>query len=198
MDRSDVKELYFIALISNVQSIIKHGILSHNKSVKLPHDDSIAMQEMQEKRKIKKIPGTNKKLHDFANLYFDAHNPMLSRRRDQNAEICVLRINAKVIGLPNVIIADRNASSDYVRFYPVSRGLAAIDKDRLFARYWTHRDNQYEEWAHKSVKCAEVLVPDKVEPQYILGIYVANQTALDTIKKLRTDLTVCIKSDIFF
>ena len=198
MDRSDVKELYFIALISNIQSIIKHGILSHNHSIKLPHDDSIAMQEMQEKRKIKKIPGINKKLHDFANLYFDAHNPMLSRRRDQNAEICVLRINAEVIDLPNVIIADRNASSDYVRFYPVSKGLEAIDKDRLFARYWTHRDSQYEEWAHKSVKCAEVLVPDKVEPQYILGIYVANQTALDTIKKLRIGLTVCIKSDIFF
>ena len=66
MDRSDVKELYFIALITNVQSIIKYGILSHNKSAKLPHDDSIAMQEMQEKRKIKKIPGTNKKLHDFS------------------------------------------------------------------------------------------------------------------------------------
>ncbi len=198
MDRSDVKELYFISLISNVQSIIEHGILSHNKSVKLPHDDSIAMQEMQEKRKIKKIHGTNKKLHDFANLYFDAHNPMLSRRRDQNTKISVLRINAEVIDLPNVIIADQNASSDYVRFYPVSKGLAAIDKDRLFAQYWTHRDNQYEEWAHKSVKCAEVLVPDKVEPQYILDAYVANQTALDAFKKLRMGLTVCIKSDIFF
>ena len=123
---------------------------------------------------------------------------MLSRRRDQNAEICVLRINAEVFDLPNVIIADQNASSDYVRFYPVSRGLAAINKDRLFARYWTHRDNQYEEWAHKSVKCAEVLVPGKVEPEYILGSYVANQTALNAIKKLKTDLTVCIKSDIFF
>lgn len=198
MDRSNVKELYFITLISNVRSIIKHGILSHNLSAKLPHDDSIAMQEMQEKRKVKKIPGTNKKLHDFANLYFDAHNPMLSRRRDQNDKICVLRINAEVIDLPDVIISDQNASSDYARFYPVSMGLAAIDKDRLFARYWTHRDNQYEEWAHKSVKCAEVLVPNKVEPRYILGIYVANQTALNAIKKLETDLTVCIKSDIFF
>ena len=55
MDRSDVKELYFISLISNIQSIIEHGILSHNQSVQLPHDDSIAMQEMQEKRKIKKF-----------------------------------------------------------------------------------------------------------------------------------------------
>ena len=197
MDRSDVKELYFITPIVNVPSIMEYGILSYNLSIKLPHC-SVAMQEMQEKRMVKKIPGTKKKLHDYANLYFDAHNPMLSKRRDQNAEICVMRINSEVIDLPDVIITDQNASSDYVRFFSVSRGLSAIDKEKLFSRYWTHRDNQYEEWAHKSVKCAEVLVPDKIEPQYILGIYVANQTALDAIKKLRLGLTVCIKSDIFF
>jgi len=197
MDRSDVKDLYFITPIVNVPSILEYGILSHNLSTKLPHR-SVAMQEIQDKRRSKKIPGTKKKLHDYANLYFDAHNPMLSKRRDQNSEICVIRINSEVIDLPDVIIADQNASSDYVRFYPVSKGLAAIDKDKLFARYWTHRDNQFEEWAHKSVKCAEVLVPSNVEPRYILDAYVANQPAFDALKKLRTGLTVRIKSDIFF
>ena len=197
MDRSDVKELYFITPIVNVPSILEYGILSHNLSTKLPHR-SVAMQEIQDKRRSKKIPGTKKKLHDYANLYFDAHNPMLSKRRDQNAEICVIRISSEVIDLPDVIIADQNASSDYVRFYPVSKGLMTIDKVMLFARYWTHRDNQFEEWAHKSIKCAEVLVPDKIEPQYILGAYVANHSALDAFKKLKTNLTVCIKSDIFF
>lgn len=197
MDRSDVKELYLITPIVNVPSIMEYGILSYNLSMKLPHL-SVAMQEIQDKRRRKKIPGTKKKLHDYANLYFDPHNPMLSKRRDQNAEICVLRINPEVIDLPEVIIADRNASSDYVRFYPVEEGLAAIDENKLFARYWTHSENEYEEWAHKSVKCAEVLVPDKVDPKYILGAYIANQTALDALKKLRMGLTVCIKSDIFF
>jgi hypothetical protein len=198
MDRSDVKELYFITLISNVRSIINHGILPHNKSIQIPHDDSIAMLEMQEKRKIKKIPGTNKKLHDYANLYFDAHNPMLSRRRDRNNETCVLRIDANVLDLQGVIIADQNASSEYVRFYPVTQGLAAIDKNRLFAKYWTHPENLYEEWAHKSIKCAEVLVPHKVDSRYILGALVANQAALAAFKKLKIRLTVSIKSDIFF
>jgi len=198
MDRSDVKELYFITLISNVRSMLEYGILSHNKSVKIPHDDSLPMPKMQEKRRIKKIPGTNKKLHDYANLYFDAHNPMLCKRQNLNDQICVLRIDTSVIDLPNVVIFDRNAASDWARPYSVSDGLAAIDRDRLFAKYWTHRDNQYEEWAHKSVKCAEVLVPDEVEPRYILGAYVANQAALAALKKLRIGLTVSIESDIFF
>ena len=198
MDRSDVKELYFITLISNVRSIIDYGILSHNKSVKIPHDDSLPMPKMQEKRKSKKIPGTNKKLHDYANLYFDAHNATLSKRRNRNNEICILRINASVLDLQGVIIADQNASSDYVRFYPVSQGLAAVDKDRLFDKNWKHPENIYEEWKHKSAKCAEVLVPDEVEPRYILGAYVANQAALAALRKLRIELTVSIKSDIFF
>lgn len=197
MNHSDVTELYFITHIDNVPSILKYGILSHNLSRKLCHR-SVAMQEIQEKRKDKQIPGTDKRLHDYANLYFDAHNPMLSKLRDKNSEICILRVNPKVMALPGVIIADQNASSKYVRFYPVTEGLAAIDKDKLFAKYWTHPENQYEEWAHKSIKCAEVLVLNKIEPKYVMDAYVANQVALETFAKLTIQLTVCIKNDIFF
>ena len=198
MDRSDVKELYYITLISNIPSIMRHGILSHNLSQKYPHDDSIAMLEIQNKRKNKKIPGTNNKLHDYANLYFDAHNPMLCKRQDLNDSICILIVDPSVLDLPKVIIADQNASSDYVRFYPVAEGLAAIDKNKLFAHYWTHPENVYDEWSHKSVKCAEVLVPNKVELKFIIGSYVANQKAFDALKKLGIELTIYIKSDIFF
>ena len=197
MNRSDVKELYYITPIANVLSIMHYGILSHNLSMKLPHR-SVAMQEIQDRRRNKRVPGTKRKLHDYANLYFDAHNPMLCKRRDQNVEICVLRINAEVIDLRDIIIADRNASSDYVRFYPVVKGLAAIEKNKLFARYWTHPENVFDEWAHKSIKCAEVLVPDKVEPLYLLGAYVANQAALIAIEKLGAGLTIRIENDIFF
>ena len=123
---------------------------------------------------------------------------MLCKRSNRNTKICVLRINASVLDLPDVIVADRNASSDYVRFYETVEGLAAIDKEKLFAKYWTHPQNRYEEWAHKSIKCAEVLVPNKVEPKYILGALVANQTALESLKKLERELPVDIKGDIFF
>lgn len=196
MDRSDVKELYNITPIDNVLSITRYGILSHELSSRLPHD-SVAMQEIQDRRTNKQIPGA-RKLHEYANLYFDAHNPMLSKLRACNTEICVLRVADAVLDLAGVIITDRNAASDYARFYTVSEGLAAIDKDRLFAQSWIHQENQRDQWAHKSAKCAEVLVPDKIEPEYILGAYAANQTALDAFSRLNSGLTVCIKSDIFF
>ncbi len=197
MERADVKELYYISHIANIPSILEHGILSHNLSEKLPHD-SIAMEEIQDRRKNKTIPGTKKKLHDYANLYFDAHNPMLSRRRSQNDEICILCIDSYVLDLPDIIISDRNAASNWARFYNCVEGLKALDQEKLYSRFWTNARDQYEAWELKSIKCAEVLVPDKVEPKYITGAFVANQTATDAFKELKCGLTVRIKSGIFF
>jgi len=175
---------------------MKFGIVSNELSKKLSHG-SLAMEEIQTKRKNKRIPGA-RRLHQYANLYFDAHNPMLSKRRNQNNQICILRVNTSVLDVPDAIISDRNAASDWARFNTVIDGLAALDKDKIYARYWTNANNQYDLWENKSTKCAEVLIPDKVEPKYILGAYVANKTALKAFKKLKIQLTVCIKSDIFF
>ena len=197
MDRKDVKELHFITPIENVPSIIEHGILSHNLSVELPHQ-SVAMQEIQARRKNKKIPGTDKYIHDHANLYFDAHNATLSKLRSRNNEICILRVSPKVLDLPGAIISDRNAASDWARFYPMREGLTAIDKDLVYAVSWKHPDNQYEEMEHKSIKGAETLVPGRVEPKYFLGAYVANQIALAAFNKLKIKLTAEIKNGIFF
>jgi hypothetical protein len=109
-----------------------------------------------------------------------------------------MRVNSSVIDLPDVIISDRNAASDWAKFSTVSDGLAALDKDKIYARYWTNANNQYDLWENKSIKCAEVLIPDRVESKYIIGAYVANQTALRAFKELKIQLTVSTKSDIFF
>jgi hypothetical protein len=133
MNRADVTEPQYITAIANIRSILQHGILSHTLAARLAHE-SVAMAEIQERRRRKQIPGA-RPLHDYANLYFDAHNPMLSRCRNRNNEICVLRINQSVLDLPNVIITDRNAATDMVRFWDVPNGLARLDYQRLFAQY---------------------------------------------------------------
>jgi hypothetical protein len=196
MNRSDVTELYYITPIENVPSIMKHGILSHNLSSRLSHS-TVAMPEMQDKRKNKRIPGAGM-LHDYANLYFDAHNPMLCKRQDLNDSICVLRIEDSVLDLPNVIVADRNAAKDYARFYSAKDGLVALDKDKIYARYWTNARDQYEAWDLKAIKCAEVLILNRVEPKYILGSLVANQTALESLRQFESKLPIEIKNGIFF
>ena len=195
MKRADVKELHYITAIANVLSILQRGILSHTRADQLDHD-SVAMPEIQERRKNKQIPGA-RTLHEYANVYFDAHNAMLSKCRHRNNEICVLRVTPSVLDLPGVIVTDRNAASDWVSFRSVPDGLELIVVERLRARYWTHPD-PYDQMSHKSEKCAEVLVPEQVEPRFIIGAYVASQTALATFENLNSGLPVEIREDIFF
>jgi hypothetical protein len=176
--------------------MLQHGILSHTLVDQLTHD-SVAMPEIQERRGNKQIPGA-RSLHEYVNLYFDAHNPMLSKCRGRNNEICVLQIHRNVLDIPGVIVADRNAASDWTSFWPVDDGLNVISRERVFARYWTHRDDPYDEMSHKSEKCAEVLVPDRVDAHLIAGAYVANQDALLVFQRLNPQLAVRVRGDMFF
>lgn len=194
MNLRDIQELYFITDISNVASIMSNGILSHNEAHRVNHC-SIAEQGVQERRQNKKIPGTNKHLHDYTNLYFDAHNPMLSARRDMNDTICVLRIKSEILSLEGIIVTDQNASRD-CWFKPVNDGLPLLDRDEVFATFWTNSD-PFEAYRLKGIKCAEVLVPKCVRPAYILSAYVANTTALNNFKQVIT-LPVEIKGNLFF
>ncbi len=95
MDPKDVKDLNYITPIENLPSIFKRGILSHKLAKKIPHR-SVAMEEIQDRRKIKVVP-RGRPLHEYVNLYFDARNPMLYKRRDQHLAICVLKIDPKVM-----------------------------------------------------------------------------------------------------
>lgn len=196
MNRVDITELHYITPIENVPSIVERGILANCQAARLAHA-SVAMEEVQDRRRNKQIPGA-RPLHEYANLYFDAHNPMLSRRRDQNDVICVLRINPAALDLPGVIVADRNAASDYVRFYTAADGIQALDREMVFARFWVNAADPFDEMIRKSVKCAEVLVPDQIESRFVIGAYVANEQALRAFQALNTQLPVAVNSGMFF
>jgi hypothetical protein len=146
--------------------------------------------------KIKKSQG-GKMLHDYVNLYFYARNPMLYSKKELSSQICILRISPKIIYIKNAVIVDRNASSDYARFYPSPDGIKEIDKDLVFAEYWTHTDD-ITEWKHKSIKCAEILIPDWVDSKFITGIYVSESSTKDIIESMGISLPVKVNSYLFF
>ncbi len=196
MNRGDITEIHFITSIENVTSILENGILSNRRAARLPHV-SVALEEVQERRREKRIPNA-RPLHEYVNLYFDAHNPMLSRCRQYNDVICVLRIDAQVLDVPGVIITDRNAAKDYVRFYSVADGIHALDKDMVFARFWLNPADPFDERERKAIKCAEVLVPDSVDQEFLIGAYVGNGRALRAFEVLGTRLPVVINGAMFF
>ena len=169
MDRDDLEDLHSIQPIANVASILRRGILSHNAATAVDHVD-IAAGEIQDRRADVVVPG-GRRVHDYANLYFDARNPMMSRRRGRHAELCVLRVSCDVLDLPDVVVTDGNASSDYIRFGAAADGLDFIDPDLVFATWWTDND-PWERMRKKRARCAEVLVPNRVPAEYIMGAYV--------------------------
>lgn len=157
---------------------------------------SIAMNEVQARREQVIVPH-GLKLHQYANLYFDPWNPMLSRRREQNEEICILKFSREVLDLEDVIVTDRNASSDYVAFYSPEAGLEQIDFKLVYARYWTD-ENYYEQCRKKSIKCAEVLVPHMIPYKYVLCAAVVSKSAAESLKRTGFDREIVVEPRVFF
>jgi len=199
MKLEELEELHYITPIENVKSIIQRGILSHQTAEKIAHE-SVAMDEIQERRKKVVVPG-GRPLHQYVNLYFHARNPMMYKRKDLHNELSILRVSKDTLKLSQVVITDGNASSGYVRFYPADEGLRIIDKDLVFARVW-HHDDPIEKFRHASIKCAEVLVPDKVQTDFILGAYVSCEESkiklCDIIKEIQPDFPITVNPDLFF
>lgn len=194
MNRSDVNELYYITHIDNLESILRYGILCYYKAKKILRK-SIADPEIQERREKVVIPGGKHKLHDYANLYFNARNSMMYKRKDIHREICILRINPAILDKPNVIISDKNASSDYVRFYS-PKELDKLDGALIFSNDWRNND-YYEYRKRKSATCAEVLVLGSVVPKFIIGAHVSCRDTRQKVIKLLAN-NVSINPKLFF
>ena len=195
MRRDELTELHYITPIANLPSILSRGILSHRLAEKERHE-SVAMEEVQDRRAKKRVPG-GRGLHDYVNLYVCARNPMLFKRKNRHGELSVLRVSTDILDLPGVVITDQNAASGYVRFSPAPTGLGSINRELVFAEYWTHQD-PIEQYRHRSIKCAEVLVLDSVKPRFILGAYVSCDAARAAIEALGLGLPVTIDSHLFF
>jgi len=190
-----VTELHCITPIANLGSVMAHGILSYDRATNLPHH-SVAMQPVQDKRDQKQVPG-GLRLHQYANLYFHARNPMMFKRQAEAPDLCVLRVSTRVLDLAGVVISDQNAASGYVRFLD-PRQWQVLDFDAIYAMDWRHPGNQAAYFRHSSQKCAEVLVPQRVEVRFLTGAYVVDDTARRRLQGLGLALSVTPNPVLFF
>ena len=196
MNREDVTELHYIAPMANLESIMRRGILSNAKARRYKHE-SIADAEVQSRRAKRKIPG-GLKLHEYANLYFNARNAMLYRITHYPieapaAELAVLRVDSSVLDLPGVVLTDLNAAADISpRWHPVETGLAVLDKEELFAERWTDSER------NKQRMMAELLVPWQVPARYVTGAYVVSEEAAADLPPAASRLDVKVHPYVFF
>ncbi|KWI33224.1 MULTISPECIES: DUF4433 domain-containing protein [Burkholderia] len=189
-----VTEFHCIMPIVNLPSVMQYGIVSYERAEKLKHR-SVAMQPVQERRDVKQVP-QGLRLHQYANLYFHARNPMMYKRKNEAPQLSVLRISVDVLGIEGTVVSDMNAASNYVRFLS-PRQMDQLNYDRIYALDW--RDEHEPTFLRKRAqKCAEVLVPHRVDAALILGAYACNAAAARAIRHAVPELAVGIDADLFF
>ena len=195
MRRDELTELHYIAPIANLPSIFARGLLSHNGMKRIAHE-SVAMRDVQDIRTRLTVPG-GMRLHDYVNLYICARNPMMYLRRAQHNDLCVLSVSAGILDIPGTVVTDHNAASSYRRFAAAPDGLNIVDRGQTFARYWTHPGDPAEELRHKARKCAEVLVPHRVPPESIEGVYVSGTAGQVAVGRC-CNRNITVDADLFF
>lgn len=191
-----ITEFHNIMPISNIGSVLQHGLLSHQQATGLFHSD-VSMTEVQDRRDLKVVPN-GLPLHQYANVYFHARNPMMYSRSHLANDLCVLIVSRNILNIPGVVVADQNASSRFVLFMsPQEMNIYNLDLDLIFSESWLHND-QIEEWRHKSRKCAEVLVPNCISLDYIQGAYVVSDVAGQLLQQQGFTKPITVNPHLFF
>lgn len=194
---SSIRELQYITPISNLESILKLGILSHNQARTIPHD-SVANPEVNRRRTSKRLM-SGQVVHDYANLYFNARNPMLNVLLKERIEpLCVVRVAARVIRLKGVIVTDGNVANNATREFHVIDDNVPMDRTRIFLRYWPDPASPMQENENKRCIMAAVLVPDIISPHFIEGIHVASTTQVSDVESLIERSKIRISERLFF
>ncbi|GEM_PF-178735 len=204
--------LYYITHIDNVKSILHNGILSHSEISRSDLQPSVIYnQQVIDRRGSKTLPN-GKRLWDYANLYFQPRNAMLyslvCKYQNTGKDLVILSVKKTIIDSKHgVFITDGNAANHETEFYALG-DLNESAKQDLFKRLRKQIDNDWwnREDGSKRKIMAECLIPKKVAPSYIQGVYVA----CDTIKQRVNDIinssdtltarkiTVAIEPKMFF
>lgn len=182
--RPQITGLYYITHIDNVPSILRRGLLCHER-IEGEHIEYTHIYDkgIVENRQGKQTPDGNSLWH-FANLYFWPRNPMLYRVLCEKSvrEVAVISVRHEILDRLDIFISNGNAVHSQSEILTPGKGrkaLPQIIKDTLMVEYWNEEDGS------KRKIMAECLVPNFVAPEMIQTIYVATQDA-------KANLSACI------
>ena len=175
MRNLDIKNLYYITHIDNLPSILERGILSHESIEEARIQPThIYNTDIVNKRREKNTPD-RKSLWSYANLYFQARNPMMYRvvheKEKGTKNLAVISVAKEILQTPGVFITDGNAANEPTQFYFPSNGLKMLGQQwRIIqSEWWNSLDGS------KRKIMAECLVPNSIRPEFINSIYVADE-----------------------
>lgn len=186
----EIKSLYYITHIDNINSILSKGILSHQlvEEYGLQYT-AIYDSEIANNRKTKTTPN-GKSLWQYSNVYFQPRNPMLYRVVLEKGvkDIAVIALNPQVLKIPDAYITNGNAASSITEFYDYKNGIKIISNmwDTIKGEWWNSINGS------KRKIMAECLIPNVIPPDQIHSIYVANHSAAKKVKPLFSNKSTSI------
>lgn len=204
MERAKLDELHYITALANLQSIAERGILCHSLASRHPHVD-LSSEDVQKLRQGKQVAFAGqakpRKLHSYVNVFLHARNSMLKAvcHDHGHLSVVVLRVSSDSLDLPGAVIADQNAASRYARFWASPGGLLHLEEDQVFARTWGDQTvDQIDYWRRKSRRSAELLVPERIAPELVEGIYVSCAESSERCESLGLSVPIVLDEDLFF
>src|SRR5713101_603597 len=180
--KADIKGLFYITHVENVPSILQRGILAHS----LVESQQIAFKPIYDSdivsnRKAKPTPD-RASLWEYANLYFQPRNPMMYRvvHEKTNKELVVIGVTPGVLNTSGVLITDGNAANRVTSFHRLEEGLRVIqDQWKIIqSEFWNDLDGS------KRKIMAECLVPDRITPDCIHTIFVADHDVKNRVEAM--------------
>jgi hypothetical protein len=167
----EINNLWYIAHIENLASIFTIGILCRSVIKRLGFDfEDISLWGVQRRRR---------QFHTYVPLFIADNTPMLyTVVQQKREEICLLKIDKKILEQAGVRFADGNIASDDTRIYESLDFISEADWKILLSRYAAYSRS----W--KRIRSAEVLVPSRVLPEFIKSISVASNDCSDRVNKI--------------
>ncbi|MDB9496307.1 DarT ssDNA thymidine ADP-ribosyltransferase family protein [Spirulina major CS-329] len=187
MVKREIDGLYYITHVDNLISILQYGILSHAAVEAQGIKPSIIYNSsVIDRRKTKEIEGRS--LWNFANLYFQPRNAMLYsliRSHFKHSDLVILFLKKSILDRNDIFISNGNAAHQETRILPVREARQYFQKlkEQVDQEWWNDHDGS------KRKLMAECLVPDRITPDYIQGIYVSTPKVLEKVKNRLKDQT---------
>lgn len=191
-----IKSLYHITSVDNLPGILSQGVLSHEQITKKSIDPMLVYNsEIVNLRKDICTP-SGKSLWHYANFYINVRNAMMYTVHRNKGNVVVLEVSPEILKMPGVYISVGNAASPLSEILPVEDGIKKICEPKMWEKihkvYWTDATEV------KRLGMSEVLVPNKVAPQYIKSIYAPDDKTQKAAQKHAGDKDVLHAPDKFF
>ena len=178
LDNYKIKYLYHMTHKNNLDSILNNGLLSHiemhNQNI---NNTTIYNPDVVARRANRRDTIYNRLINDYAALYFDPRNPMLSVLRDTQDNIIIIAYDRSLIYQEDSMFSDGNAASRATLFYNNLEDLEMLNWNCIKGIYW----NDFNDG--KRIKCAEVLVNSPVPINKIRKIFCFDNSTFEFVEQ---------------